>query len=323
MDWNSPISWLKAIRFLVTYKPDVVILQWWTSATMHMQLLIALVSRLCLKANLIVQLHEVAEPLEMGSLPIRLLSKRISSVIMALADGYTTHSRAVAAEAIDKYHLNSENVFTIPFGVYDSYGPSLPMQEARAELKIEQEFVVLYFGMIRRYKGVSELLQAFNGLPPSVARTTSLIIAGEDWGDDPDVRRLVKTSPHRDNIVFRPDYVPNALVPKYFSAADVVALPYLTTSGSGVASIGMAYGKAILASDLEVMRELLDGYEGATFAKPGDPVNLRSRIEQLSIERCRGELGPYPPPHATWDDVVAQYDSIFALLKHGGQEVSA
>ncbi len=314
MDWNSPVSWLQAIRFLRTYRPEVVILQWWTSATIPMQLLIALYAKICLRTTLIVQLHEVAEPLEMGYQPLRLLSKHASGAIMSLADAHTTHSEAVAAEAILTYHLSARNVFTIPFGTYDSYGPPLPMLQARASLGIQQEFVMLFFGMIRRYKGVSELLRAFNGLHPSVASATKLIIAGEDWGDDAEVSRLVETSPFSSNILFCPMYVPNSVVREYFSATDVLVLPYLATSGSGVASIGMAYGKTILASDLQVMRELLHGYDGAVYAKAGDPIDLRLRIEELAARRNRCELGPHPPPPVTWRDVVHQYCSIFELI---------
>jgi glycosyltransferase involved in cell wall biosynthesis len=317
MDWNSPLSWSNAYRFLKKEKPEVIILPWWTSAVAHMELFLALINSLKIKTKLILEMHEIVDTLEAGKPILRYYSKIMGKLIMNRAVAFVVHSAAVKTKAIQIYHLREDQVFVIPHGVYSSYFKEYTQESAKKELGIKEEFVVLYFGMIRKYKGVPCLVQAFDNLPEEIAANSRLIIAGEDWGDEDGLEALIKDSPYNKQISFQPEFVPDADVPKYFSAADVVVLPYLRTSGSGVASLAMAFGKPIIISDLESIKESLQEYEGTMFVPPGDYSSITEKILAVYEKQKTDKIKSYAVPEACgWDQVTSLFQEIISQDKN-------
>jgi len=317
MDWNSPFSWLKAYRFLRQQKPQVIIMQWWTSSVVHMQLFLALVNRLRIKAGLILEMHEVVDPLEESILPIRLYSRIMGRLLMRRADAFVVHASSVKDQVTRIYGLKEDRVFVIPHALYDVYYQNCDKQVARDDLGISEEFVILYFGLIRKYKGVPCLVEAFNKLPPDIALHSRLVIAGEDWGDETSLDDMVDSSPYKEQITYKPQFVPEEMIPKYFSAADVVVLPYLRTAGSGVANIAMAYGRPLIISDLEVLRESFIHYKGAMFTPIGDSAAIAERLMQIYSEHKSGKPLIYKSPRNTWDEIARQYEQIMAQFNTG------
>lgn len=318
MDWNSPLSWYRACSFLKEQKPQAIIMLWWTSSVAHMQLFLALANRLGTKAKLILEMHEIVDPLEESLLPIRLYSRVMGRLVMGRADAFTVHSASVKSQAAQTYHLREDKVFVMPFGLYEAYYQECTKEAAKKELEIKEEFVILHFGLIRKYKGIPCLVEAFNKLPKDVAQHSRLVIAGEDWGDESSLGDLIESSPYRAQITFEPEFVPDAMVPKYFSAADVVVLPYLRTSGSGVANIALAYGKPIITSDLDTMRECLKDYKGAMFAPVGDSTVIKEKLLE-AYDHCQSEQSVLcNPPQNTWDEVARQYGKIVEQITTNG-----
>lgn len=314
LDWNSPPSWFRAYRFLKQQKPDVIVMQWWTSSVAHMQLSLAIVNRLKIKAKLILEMHEIVDPLEESILPIRLYSRIVGRWLMSRVDAFVVHSASVKSQVTQIYRLRDNRVFIIPLGLYDTYYQDYDKQAARDELGIKEQFTILYFGLIRKYKGVPYLVEAFNKLPQDIAQRSRLVIAGEDWGDETSLGDVINLSPYKEQITYKPQFVPDDMIPKYFSAADVMVLPYLRTAGSAVANIAMAYGKPIITSDIETMRECLADYEGASFAPAGDSAAVAERISEIYTQCKSGKSMLYNPPQNTWEEVAKRYKEIIEQL---------
>jgi len=314
MDWNSPPSWFRAYRFLKQQNPDVIIMQWWTSSVAHMELFLAIAIKLKIKAKLILEMHEIVDPLEESILPIRLYSRAMGKLLMSRSDAFVVHSPSVINQVAEIYHLSPDRVFAIPLGLYDVYYQHIDKQAAMDELGIKEKFVILYFGMIRKYKGVPCLVEAFNRFPQDIARHSRLVIAGEDWGDETSLASMVDSSPYKGQITYRPEFVPDDMIPKYFSIADVVVLPYLRTAGSAVANIALAYGKPIITSDLETMRECLKDYEGAMFTPVGNSAAIAQKLTETYTEYESGKTMVYNPPRNTWDEIAKQYEKIIEDL---------
>lgn len=313
MDWNSPLSWFRAYQFLKQHKPDALIMLWWTSSVAHMQLFLALANRLKIGAKLILEMHETIDPLEERILPIRLYSRIAGKLLIRMADAFTAHSTSAKNQIVQIYGINEDKIFVKPFGLYENYKHDYDKDLAKKELGVEEKFVILSFGSIRKYKGISYLVKAFSALPESIANSSRLVIAGEDWGDD-ELGNLVESSPYKHKITFNSNFVPDDMIPKYFSAADVVVLPYLKTSGSAVAHIAMAYGRPIITSDLETMRECLEAYQGAMFAPVGDSSAIRKRLLEIYEKHSSGEAMRYHPPKNTWDKIARGYEDIISKL---------
>lgn len=317
MDWNSPLSWFKACRFLKRQMPDTIIMMWWTASIAHMQLCLALANRLNIKANLIMEMHEILDPLEETILPVRLYARMSSRLLMSRASGFVVHSPSVKKQLMAKYHIKADRVFVLPHSLYQHYYQDYNKQSLKDDLGIKEDFVVLYFGSMRKYKGIPYLVKAFSALPHDVAQNSRLVMAGEDWGDDNMLTDSIDSSPYQHKITFSPQFVPDDMIPRYFSIADVVVLPYLRTSGSGVANIAMAYGRPIITSDLDVMRECLAGYQGAWFVAVGDFAMIKEKILELYRKQKSGKAMLYQPPPNSWDEIAAQYGEIMSRLRSG------
>jgi len=310
MDWNSPRSWYGAYKFLKQHQPDALIMLWWTSSVAHMELFLALANRMKIKARLILEMHEVVDPLEESILPIRLYSRLAGKMIMGRTDIFTTHSASAKRQVAQIYRLDKRRIFVVPIGLYDDYKHTSDKDSCRKELGIKEQFVILYFGLIRKYKGVPYLIEAFNKLPQDVAQHSRLVIAGEDWGDETSLGGVISSSPYKERITYRPEFIPDDMIPKYFSAADLVVLPYLRTAGSAVANIAMAYGKPIITSDIETMRECLADYKGASFTPVGDSAAIAERLSEIYNDHKSGNPLLYNPPQNTWDEIARQYEQI-------------
>jgi len=279
-----------------------------------MQLFLAIVNRLKIKSKLILEMHEIVDPLEESILPIRLYSRIMGKLLMRKTDAFVVHSASVVSQVAQIYHINPSKVFVVPHGLYDVYYQDHDRQSAMDELRIKAEFVILYFGLIRKYKGVPYLVEAFNKLPQDVAQHSQLVIAGEDWGDETSLGDMINSSPYKERISYKPQFIPDDMIPRYFSAADVVVLPYLRTAGSAVANIAMAYGKPIITSDLATMKECMANYEGAWFTPVGDSATIAERLLEIYAQHKSGELMVYNPPQSTWDEVARQYKEIIEQL---------
>jgi glycosyltransferase involved in cell wall biosynthesis len=306
MDYNNPLTWYGAYEFLKSEEPDVVILQWWTSSVAHMQLIVSLISSL-LKAKVIVEFHEVVDPLEESILPIRMYSRVMGRLLVRRAERYVTHSESDKKLVVSKYRIPEDKVQVIPHGLYDQYR-QVPQAEARKKLGLDGEYVILTFGLIRPYKGIPNLIKAFGDMPADMASRSRLLIAGEIWEDREAVTQAINNSPYRDRITLVDTYIPDDSIPLYFNAADVVSLPYLRASQSGVAHIAMAFGKPIVVSKVGGLEESMADYAGTFFVPPGDVGAIRDALVHLYADKP----GPYEPPKRGWDTTREKYEGLIS-----------
>lgn len=309
MDYNNPLTWIRAYSFIKVQKPDVIILQWWTSSVAHMQLLLKIFAGLLHKPKIIIEFHEVVDPFEESILPIRLYSKITGKLLRKNLDAYITHSESDKQLVAERYSIAPEKIHVIPHGLYDQYGELLDIKEARRDLSINDEFVLLSFGLIRKYKGTPYLIRAFEQLPSEVLEKSRLLIVGEIWEDRKELLDQIKASPSHDKITLVDEYVPDEKVNLYFSAADIVVLPYLRASQSGIAHIAMSFGKPVVVSEVGGLKESMAGYEGTFFVPPGDIESIRKAILNL-LETRRY----YEAPDQKWDKVINRYIELIQSI---------
>lgn len=322
IDWNSPRSWVSAARFIMSARPEGVIGLWWTSSVAHAYAALALILRSSGVRPLVLEVHEVADPIENGFLPLRLYSRLAARGLVRLFDLVTVPASAVAEEVSRALGVARSRMAVVPIGSYDSYftGTYEAPTRFKEELGLDG-FVVLCFGTLRPYKGVEVLLEAFDLLPEEAALGSTLLIAGEDWGSAEEIRRRIERSPYGDRIILKAEFIPDHLVPRYFAAADVVVLPYLRSCGSGVAHLGAAHAKAILASDVPAVRESLSSYRGARFFPVGDATALSRLLADAFLSWRSHGTERHRWTGATWGDVAARYEALFARFKGMGPGV--
>ncbi len=305
LDWYNPLSWFKAYR--IARKSDAIIFQWWTSSVAHMYLSIELLNRISGKIPVIIEFHEVVDPMENSILPIKIYSRVMGRLIRKFASHYVVHSEADRKLVSKTYGIPERKITIIPHGIYDHYEK---IENAREILGINEDFVILFFGLLRPYKGVRDLIKAFEGLPNEIRNNSRLLIVGETWEDKESVK-AAEASPFKDKITIVNKYVPDIEVSLYFSVADVLVLPYTRASQSGVAHIGMSYGLPIIATKVGGLLESLSKYEGTFFVEPSNPESIAKAI----VEVYRQKRKRYPSPEEfRWENIGRRWLELLNSL---------
>ena len=226
------------------------------------------------RRRVVITAHDVESFVE--SLEVPLLSRWV----YRQADRVIAHNRISRQELIDRIGLANEKIAVIPHGNYLHAIHPLPEQdEARRDLGVAVHAkVILFFGQIKDVKGLDLLLEAI----PEVVEEhsdTILLIAGKPWKTDfSTYEAQMEKLAIREHCIAHIRYIDDEDVPLYYSAADVVALPYRRIYQSGVVLMAMSYGKAVLVSDLPGMTEIVtDGIDGYVF-KRGDASDLAQKL---------------------------------------------
>jgi len=314
MDYNNPMTWYAAYKHLKRVKPDVIILQWWTSSVSHMHLFIKIAGML-VKSKLIIEFHEVIDPLEESIIPIRIYSHLMGTILRKNLNAYIVHSESDKSLVARRYKIEPHKIYVIPHGLYDHYGAVIENKKAKELLSIKEEFVLLSFGLIRKYKGIQYLIEAFGQFPSNIAEKSRLLIVGEIWDDKDGLLSQIKCSPYKEKITIIDEYVPDEMIPVYFSAAHIVVLPYTRASQSGIAHIAMSFGKPVVASEVGGLKESLRSYEGTFFVPPE---NIFALSEEL-IKQFGGKK-IYNIPALRWNTIVKNYLKLFSELGKNDKE---
>ena len=284
VDWWWGLSLVRALAFLRAQRPAVLALQWWTAAALHTYLLLAVAGRL-LRARVVLEIHEFQDPGEASVPLVGWYGRRGLRLLLRLCQGCVLHSEA------DRQMLTSGGVALdmpvsiSPHGPYDQYRETNPRDPAAAEAiaTVRQAprpavLNLLFFGTIRPYKGLEDLLAVFNGLSRAEAAGFWLTVVGETWGGCTEPARLIAASPHHERITFLNTYVPDEVAAAAFAHADVVVLPYRRSASSGPLHVAMSWGLPVVVTDVGGLREAARGYGGAVFVPPRDTAGLRAGI---------------------------------------------
>jgi glycosyltransferase involved in cell wall biosynthesis len=308
IDWWWGSSLLKAVRFLRARRSKVLLLEWWTAATLHTYLVLALVARMA-GMRVVIELHELQDPGEAGLALARGYGRWGLHALIRLAHGCLVHSKADWQLFESNYGPMDMRVALVPHGPYDQYrdlketaDPDIAaaMSAVRSAPKSDGVVNLLFFGLIRPYKGLEDLLRVFNALPREEAERLWLTVVGETWENCTEPAHLIATSPYRDRITFVNEYVPDEVVGAAFAHADVAVLPYRRSSSSGILHVAMSWGLPIVVTNVGGLPEAANGYAGAVFVPPGDTGMLREGL--MKAAALAGQKFPDP---RSWHDTVA------------------
>jgi glycosyltransferase involved in cell wall biosynthesis len=309
MDFNSPSSWIRASKFIKDNKSSHVICQWWTSSVAHLEFIILFFTKIQGQGKIILEMHEVVDPLEEASPILRTYSKLFGRIIRKWVDIFITHSKSDRELVIERYNIDSKKVKVLPHGLYEHY-KKIDKKSARDILGIHEKYIILYFGLIRPYKGVKYLVEAFNSLPKEIVNDTRLLIVGELWEDAKNIEQLVKNSKYKEKITPVFKYVKDEEVSNYFSACDVVVLPYTRASQSGVATVAMYFEKPLVASRVGGLTESLNAYSGTFFVPPSDSKAICEAL--IKIDDLAGKT--FTPPNIGWEEIAKHYTELLDAL---------
>jgi D-inositol-3-phosphate glycosyltransferase len=164
-----------------------------------------------------------------------------------------------------------------PHPVFDNFGDSVGREEALLTLGLDPSYTyLLFFGFIRKYKGLDLLIEAFADARLRKTRL-KLIIAGEFYEDDTPYRDLVKNFKLEDDVIFFDRFINDNEVATFFSSADLIVQPYRSATQSGVTQIAYHFEKPMLVTDVGGLREIVPDHKCGYVVAP-DPVAIYDAI---------------------------------------------
>jgi glycosyltransferase involved in cell wall biosynthesis len=202
-------------------------------------------------------------------------------------------------------------VVRVPQPIYDFFPTPPEQQAAREKLSLPSDQpVVLFFGLVRAYKGLGTLLQAMTSLPQA-----RLLIAGEFYQPRADYERQIAELGVRDRVHIEDRYIPNEDVPKYFAAADVVVLPYLSATQSGVSKLAYHFNKPVVITNVGGLAEEVEEGKTGYVVPPNDPAALATAIEKVLMEKTcvdfAGHIREYKKRYS-WERVVEAIEKLLS-----------
>ena len=312
VDWFWGRSMRDARRFVRHHRPDVLVLQWWTGAVLHSYLrLAALVQGY--GGKVVLEWHEVQDTGEARIPGVRQYVTAAMKVLLRRVDGHVVHSQYDLELLRRLYDLPDDRVEFAPHGPYNHHTGPTGQVERSTTPDVTDEFVFLYFGVIRPYKGVEDLVAAFDLLPSAVRSSSRLVIVGETWEGWTRPLQAVAASPNVARITVVNRYVDDSEVAQHFAAADAVVLPYLRSSSSGPLHIAMSAGLPVIVSRVGGLVEAAREYGGARFVPPSDPEALAAAMAEAPVDRGLR----FDDPHS-WSRTIEAYERLLERLDSHG-----
>lgn len=212
-------------------------------------------------------------------------------LMYSLCNHLIIHTEQGKREVHDLFKVDLDKITVIPHGDYKFFVPESPMsrEAAREALHIDNNSkTILFFGAVRRNKGLDILLSAL----PEIRKhspAAMVMIVGEQYGDYLIYRRIIEEHGLENCVIEKLEYIENEGVPLYFLAADIVVLPYREVTGSGVLQIAYAFGKPIVASDLAGFREVVEHGANGYLFESENAADLSDKIVDILSDPKRAE----------------------------------
>lgn len=256
IDSINPLSWVKSAKKILEFNTDLVVIQFWMPFfSFAYTTIIKILRKKNPNISIILLCHNIVAH------EASYLDRFLTKVLFNTIDGFIVQSISVKKEL---FTLQPEAYFKFnPHPIYNIFGTPLLKEQAKKQLNLDgRENIILYFGYVRKYKGLKYLIEAFPKITKKV--NARLLIVGEFYDKKKEYFEAIEKSGKADKIQVIDEYVPDSDVNIYFSAADMIILPYISASQSGITQIALAYELPVVVTNVgglpEVVRDQETGY---------------------------------------------------------------
>lgn len=270
----NPINWLQIGNELRKKQPDLVVVRYWLP---FMGTAFGTVLRQVKKNGhtKIIALFDNVIPHEH-----RIGDKSLTRYFMKPVDGFMTMADAVSRDLSEFDTVKPRNQH--PHPIFDNYGTSIAKTEARTTLKLNPEkYTLLFFGLVRDYKGLDLLIDA---LSKSAHKSKiQLIIAGEFYANEDTYLAQIKKLNLESMVHIENRFIPDHEVSLFFSAADVLVLPYRSATQSGVTQIAYHFSLPMIVSNVGALSEMVPHEKVGLLIEP-DSTSCAFAIDRFIAE---------------------------------------
>lgn len=309
LDTVNPLTWVKTIKEIVNYSPELIIFQWWHPY--FTPCFLWLVRKLKKDFKILFLCHNVF-PHE--SFP---LSRLLTKCVLFNGDAFIVHSEQ---DAQDLQSIVSAPLYKKTFHpTYETFNKrNLSKFQARQELAIDQKRkILLFFGFVREYKGLKYLLQAMPKVRGEFEEVLLLVVG--DFGTTKQYYLDLISNEKIENMVkIIDDYVADDEVELYFSASDLVVLPYTSTTQSGVAQLAYGFLKPVIVTNVGGLPETVTDGQTGYIVPPKDPKALSDAIIKFFSHPFPDRFTSYIQKmsyHYSWTRLTEVIDELWRKLR--------
>lgn len=273
----NPFNWIRVAGRIKKQKPELIILQWWHP---YFAPCFWSICKLLRREKILFVCHNVF-PHERFPLD-RLLTKWT----LGCGRYFITQSKMDARDLLSVKHDAVYRVTPHPtYGMFCKQGMS--MSKAREQLKIDQgQRVLLFFGFVRKYKGLQYLLEAMKLLKEKDFKVQLWVVG--DFGEDKDEYvEQIRRFEIEDQVQMVEGYVPDDEVEKYFAASDLVVLPYLSATQSGIVQIAFGFEKPVLVTEVGGLPDVVTNGKTGYVVEPRSAEMIAEAIMDYYINKRR------------------------------------
>ena len=266
IDTMSPKTWKKTSETIIDYNPDIVIFRFWNPFF----------------------------AISLGSIAKHLKKEKFSKPLLSICDNIITHENFLGASLLTKFYLKYIDGFIVQsetvkkelislkkdakvikrfHPIYDIYGFREDKNKAKQKNGIKSKYVILFFGIIREYKGLDVLIESISILKNKLD-DFHLLIVGECYENINKYSSLIEKFELNHLVTFINEYIPEKDISKYFSCSDVIVLPYKTASQSGVIQIAYNFNTPVVTTDVGGLSEYVDQGNTGILVESKNPKQL-------------------------------------------------
>jgi glycosyltransferase involved in cell wall biosynthesis len=281
----NPLSYSKTVSLIQEFKPDLLIIGYWMP---FMAPSLGYVAKKMRMSCEVVAIVHNAIPHEVSK-----LDKSLNDYFFKRTDKVITLSESVKNDILRFYPNKQIKVLHHP--VYEHFGHKVEKDKARFELKLDNDKkYLLFFGLIRAYKGLDVAIKALHHLPSDY----HLIIAGEAYESFNTYDQLIDQLEVRNRVKVINEYIADEQVKFYFSAVDACILPYKSATQSGIIAIAHHFNTPIFASDVGGLGEFIDDGKTGFLVRSEDDKGFAEKIQlffstkqQKEFQQKQEEIG--------------------------------
>lgn len=247
----NPFNWIKIGRRIKKQKPDMVVMKYWTPFIGPCLGTIARIIRRNKHTKVIVQVDNIV-PHEH-----HFTDRMLNRYFLNSVDGFVYMSDQVGQD-LDSFHTGKPALFS-PHPIFSGFGQKIPKTEACEKLGLDQKVSYsLFFGIIRDYKGLDILLDAWRILKDSGdTENRKLIVAGEFYYNKDKYLAQIENLGLQEDVVMHDFFIKDEDVRNYFCASDVLIQPYRTATQSGVTQIAYNFELPMIVTDVGGLSEIV------------------------------------------------------------------
>jgi len=305
LDSINPFSYFKTVKTIRKQEPDLLLMGYWMPFLAPCLGFVA--KRLRRKGVKVVSVLHNVKPHEN-----RLGDKSLTRYFLKQNDAFVVMSKAVRDDLLSfipdaKYILH-------PFPIYSQFGDAMVQTEARKKLNIPlDKKVLLFFGLIRNYKGLDLVIDAFDKLSDEYY----LLIAGESYGKFDSYQQQIDSNSNKERIAQHIKYIADDEVSCFISAADLNVLPYKTATQSAVVAMAYQFDSPVLVTDVGGLKDMVEPYGTGIVVDAPEAGLISEGIETFFNDdmkaNCKKSIQKFKADYS-WDNLAKEIGNLYNTL---------